>query len=352
MLGEGPSFSRKVWFWVILGMSSVFFAEVTVGSQPFPFFDPFAILVAVPLYTLHILVLATIVVRGRKVTLSSLFVAGILFGLYEAYITKVIWDPYWEFGTTVYFAEIAVAQTVILILWYHNFFAFIIPLAVGEALCTNSSKVFSALPARVRRMFQVEKMPRTLLALGIVFGMFQAASGLGPSVSPLSVGASGLLLFAVYQAYRMTGGARHSIDALLPSERQFRVLLALLVLFYAIMTPALLPENLPGPVGHAAVLLMYAGAILLLRAALRRNGRELAAEGSVNADPALAQVSVKHIVLFLAVYAVSATVLGFVQPVAGVAALFMHIAGVCVGVLILAKAARASVRPREVVHNA
>lgn len=52
-----PSLKLRVLFWSILGAFSVFFAEVTVASAKFPFFDPFSVLVTCPLYALHILVL-------------------------------------------------------------------------------------------------------------------------------------------------------------------------------------------------------------------------------------------------------------------------------------------------------
>jgi len=337
MVEEGPSLGRKVWFWIILGMSSVFFAEVTVGSQPFPFFVPFSILVVVPLYTLHILVLGTVVIRGRRVTLGALFIAGIIFGLYEAYITKVIWDPYWEFVTTVHVAEVAVIQTMILVLWYHNFFAFIIPLAVVETYCTRSRKVFRSLPAKVRARFDGQNVVRTLIILGVVFGMLQAASSLGPLISIASVGSSGLLLFAMMHLFGSTGdGVRYTIDDLLPNRRQFSLLLALLLIFYAVMTAILLPENLPGPVGHAAVLLLYAAAFALLWRELKTN--------AVHVDGHVAEtsqegtgftLSVKHVLLFLAIYVATAAVTGMVPMLAGIVALCIHIGGVCIGVVLV-----------------
>ncbi len=341
MTEERPGLTRKIWFWALLGMSSTFFAEVTVGSAPFPFFDPFGLLVVVPLYSLHILVLGTVVVRGRKVTLDSLFVAGILFGLYEAYITKVIWDPYWEFGTTVHVAEVAVIQTAMLVLWYHNFFAFIVPLAAVETFCTRSRKVFSALPARVRLRFRPEDLLRTIVLLGVLFGLFQATAAHGPLVSALSVGGSGAVLFAALTLFNVTGkGVRWTMDDLLPDARQFRVLLAALVAFYAITIPLLLPENLPGPVGHVVILLAYAGVFVLLWRLLRMNGpspREPEATGTGCVAPS---ISDRHALMFLAVYGVTASLMGFVAVVAGLAALSMHIAGVCVGVFVLAMAVR------------
>ena len=87
----------KYLFWLIMGALSTVLAEVVAGSSPFPFFDAWGILVVFPLYTLHILVLSYIVFRKCVPTLKNLFLAGALFGLYEAYITKVLWTG-WQPG--------------------------------------------------------------------------------------------------------------------------------------------------------------------------------------------------------------------------------------------------------------
>ena len=46
---------RKLVFWLLLGVLSVIFAEVTCASSPYPFFDTWGLLVVTPLYTLHTL---------------------------------------------------------------------------------------------------------------------------------------------------------------------------------------------------------------------------------------------------------------------------------------------------------
>jgi hypothetical protein len=326
-------------------MLSTYIAEVTVGSAPFPFFDPFSILVAVPLYTLHILVLGTLVVRGRKVTLASLFVGGIIFGLYEAYITKVIWDPYWEFGITVHVADVAVIQTIILILWYHNFFAFIIPLFVAETYLSSSRKIFQALPVRVRSWFGEGRLMRTILMLAIAFGMLQAASGHGPAISLVSVGVGGLLIFSLCHIFRSAAnGTSYTIDELLPDKAQFRILLALLLVFYAIFTPLLLPENMPGLIGHVSVILMYVGAFLLLRSLLRANGEEVARAGIPHHIGHMIDLSEKRVLIFLAAYTATATIMGFVAVLAGLVTICIHIAGVTLGVIILSRAVQSCIR--------
>ena len=88
-------------FWIILAALSTFFAEVFSGSDMFPFFHPWGLLVVVPLYGLHIILLSSLVYRAGKPRFASLVFAGMLFGLYEAYLTKVLWAPPWGYPVII-----------------------------------------------------------------------------------------------------------------------------------------------------------------------------------------------------------------------------------------------------------
>ncbi|MGD0707788.1 MAG: hypothetical protein ABSA51_04985 [Anaerolineaceae bacterium] len=92
-----PPFFTRLLFWLILGLFSTFFAEVVSASSPFVFFTAFGLIGTYPIYLLHTLVLGTLVIRrGKVVSLQALYFAGGIFGLYEAYITKVLWSPPWN----------------------------------------------------------------------------------------------------------------------------------------------------------------------------------------------------------------------------------------------------------------
>ena len=62
-------------FWIILASFSTFFAEVFSGSDMFPFFHPWGLFVVVPLYGLHIILLASLVYRADKPRFASLVFA-------------------------------------------------------------------------------------------------------------------------------------------------------------------------------------------------------------------------------------------------------------------------------------
>ncbi|NIA12564.1 MAG: hypothetical protein GWP08_00695 [Nitrospiraceae bacterium] len=115
-------------------MLSTAFAEVTCGSDRFPFFLPWGILMVTPLYTLHLVCLASILARTRRLTWPGLCFAGALFGMYEAYITKVLWAPDWGLELAVPFAGVMWLHVVLLVFWWHPLMAFVVPLWVGGDL--------------------------------------------------------------------------------------------------------------------------------------------------------------------------------------------------------------------------
>src|SRR5512138_349608 len=134
-----PSRRVRMLFWLILGALSTFFAEVVCGSAPFALVDGGGLLLVLPLYGLHTLVLGTLVLgRPGRVSFGALFLAGVLFGLYEGYITKVLWNPPWD-AEAFRLGGVAVLSTLMLALFWHPFMAFIVPLFAGECLLTGSS---------------------------------------------------------------------------------------------------------------------------------------------------------------------------------------------------------------------
>ena len=141
------SFKNQLLFWLILACISTYFAEVFSGSDMFPFFHAWGLLVVVPLYGLHILLLGSLVYRSGEPRFSSLVFAGMIFGLYEAYLTKVLWDPPW--GGALIVAEIAPIETLVLVLWWHAWFSFIIPLLIAEKLFSGSTSLGRSLPGKL-----------------------------------------------------------------------------------------------------------------------------------------------------------------------------------------------------------
>ena len=327
---RGPTSLQKLLAWAILGGLSVFFAEVSLGSYPFAFFDAWGLLVVCPLYSLHLLVLARIVFWRGRPRFSALYFAGVLVGLYEAYMTKQLWNPDWN-PHPVRLGGVAVLETAVLILWWHAFMAFLVPLLVGEMAIGDSRYVALALPRRVRKALFGRRRTAVLCAIAVASGLLHSSSHktLPTAVHVLvsAAASAGVLFLLVWLWRRTTRGPGMSLPAVLPTRREFVLLGVCLALLYVVLGMVLRREAMPGLGPQATVWLLYLffGACLYL--ALRRSGAVAAAAPD---EPARAPSWRLWIVLAI-IFTASATV---ARLVLGPATMIFLYASVVVGLLI------------------
>lgn len=114
------------------GILSTFYAEVVSGSMVNPLSNLFGILLTTPLYILHFSILSFIAFKYKKTSWLSLYLLGVLFGLYEAYITKVLWSPTWDAMINV--GGISIFETILLIGFWHPIMAFLIPFKITDTI--------------------------------------------------------------------------------------------------------------------------------------------------------------------------------------------------------------------------
>jgi hypothetical protein len=143
---SSPSFFTKITFWVLLGLLSTFFAEILIPSSLFPFFNLFGLVFTVPLYLLHFVILASLIYRFGKPTFPVLYSAGFIFGLYEAYATKVLWVPTWQTANWDLFFGVHWLVVLVVVGFWHAFLAFIVPLLIVDTFLTKGEGAFKKLP--------------------------------------------------------------------------------------------------------------------------------------------------------------------------------------------------------------
>jgi hypothetical protein len=122
---------------LLIGVVVVICAECFSGaSLPMGVWHPWTWLMTYWLYYAHFFFFTTLAVRTGRTSLGSLYLWGVLFGLYESWITKVIWYGYSGDGKFVMggigpygFSEIS------MVFIFHPVVSFIVPLAVGCLLC-------------------------------------------------------------------------------------------------------------------------------------------------------------------------------------------------------------------------
>ncbi|MBL4874320.1 MAG: hypothetical protein JKY41_13275 [Rhodobacteraceae bacterium] len=247
---ENPAFKTKLLFWLMLGIFSTFFAEVISGSTPFPFLPingVWGILMVTPLYTTHILVFAYLVYRCGKPRFHTLYLAGALFGMYEAYATGVLWAG-WGDPPPILLFEVGVIETLVLVAFWHPVFAFILPVILGETVLTRDAGSTIDVARLTTR--------KSLIMLAVAAGVFQSIN-MGSVEMALSVGGVNLtIVAALILFWRKRGLNRFSMQQLLPNKTQFRWILGVMISQYLFLG-MLSAGKYPDMAGHIAVLALY-----------------------------------------------------------------------------------------------
>ena len=258
---------RRLPTWLLLACTSVWLAEVTATSSRFPFVTLQGWVMLVPLYGLHALLGGWLVMRAQRVTWPVVYLPGVLFGLYEAYITKVLWDPTWSKAEWHWQAGgLYLAQTAILVLFWHPLFAFILPLTLVERGATGSSEILAVLPRPLRWLAGNRW---GIVVLGLLAGTYSAIGASWPIALGSAAISAGLVLLLREGVVR--GKPAPSLRAVLPSNRQAAWLAGLLGIGYVVLGFGMRRKSLP-PVwpGQVTVWVMYAVVAGLYVLALRR----------------------------------------------------------------------------------
>ena len=270
---EKPHFFSKLVFWILIGLLSTFFAEVLSGSAPNFLMTAFGYWGIFPIYCLHTLFLASLIMtRKRPFSLRTLFLTSLLFGMYEAYITKVLWKPSWN-PATFAIAEIAVAETLLLVFYWHAIFSFLIPLFVGENLLADSNHIMCLLPKQWQERIL---KPRIIALFGLYSSLLLAAAATSVEDSFGLSFFNCLVLTILILIWRVFTRRKHyDLIELLPSGKGLIPFILLLALIYLIFGFNLSLDALPGPIGHIAILVMYILFIVLIRRSAKKDLIEL-----------------------------------------------------------------------------
>jgi hypothetical protein len=280
-----PSRGRKLAFWILVGMISVVFVEVPAGSTMFPFWTVWSLLVVLPLYLLHSVFLAGVVFRFGRPGFWPLFAAGMLYGMYEAYITKVLWTSFRPEGPFLTVTGVAFFETILLVFFLHPLLAFVVPLLFTELLCTSSSEVTEGLPRRVQQA--IRRHPaRWIGALMAFLGFMQFINSPSVAKSLLSGAGNSLILGLAVFWWRRSGGATYSLRELLPGANGMKILGLALFIWYVFWGVAIKPKSIPSVLnGQLTVWVLYVVLILVFLASLSRSRREPAAPAAPLSGP-------------------------------------------------------------------
>lgn len=222
---------------LLIGCLSMLFAEIFSGASQAWFINGWGLLMTFPLYLSHVLFLLGLALKFKRTTLPQLYLLGAVFGLYESWITKVLWVGYASesgpgAGTI---AGLGVAEFPILVFFWHPVMSFIAPILVFEILTGQ------ALQSHVHILQKSTKKTRTVVVFFALVSTF-VALGNGFNLVLANLSLIGTLLLIVGLHARAKGSA---LTALALGKTGARRVAAYLVLLYVGSFFVLMPENLP-----------------------------------------------------------------------------------------------------------
>jgi hypothetical protein len=241
---------KRIYPILLIGLLSMFFAEVFSGASTMWFLDPWGIFLTFPLYLFHVLFFLWIALEYEKTSIQQLYLFGVIFALYEAWITKVLWAGYIDsagpgLGT---FFGIAIAEYSILVFFWHPVMSFLVPVLVFQVL---TGRVFS------KHATILLKSRRSLIFVAIAIVVLSSfiANGNSFNIVTANISVIGTLIL-IFLARKVSVSS--DITSLHLKKKHFWIVTAYLLILYVVTFFILLPERIPVTIApYILIILSY-----------------------------------------------------------------------------------------------
>jgi hypothetical protein len=255
--GQEPPEPGVVFARLFIGVVVLIGAEKFSGaSLPVGLWHPWTLLVTYWLYFAHFFFFTTVALYTGRASFSSLYLWGVLYGLYESWITKVIWSGYGSDGKYVLgrigpfgFGELS------MVFLFHPLMSFILPLAVACLLCPPLRRLFPDLAWFTGRT----KGARAML-IYVVFS-FSFVVGMncgGPVNLALNLAFVLVVLLILFRLAKKEFAVPDGRSIVAFGQRGFVGLCLYLALLYEVTYSFLRPEGLPSIGAQLFTLTLYA----------------------------------------------------------------------------------------------
>ena len=285
ILSNNTSVKRQINFPAILlvGILSMFFAEVMAGSSNLWFLDPFAWLISFILYLVHLIFYLNLAVYTNRTSLVHLYLWGILFALYEAPITQVLWSGYTNsIDAPMLLFGIASIEFIVLVFFWHPIMSFIFPILMYESLVFYYAKIEGKLednslhnnflPGHLL-ILQKMKSKRIWIFLAFFILSINQITAVGYHILRAEGAYLGtiFLIFIFWKWAVRRSRSRHqpfSIQDLIIRTKSFKWLVIVLMLYVYIFGSWLITKMIPdrwptNPIGYITIII-YAIFVLLI----------------------------------------------------------------------------------------
>ena len=259
-----PSSYHRIFFAFLLATLSMVVPEVITMNDPIPWIHPMGYVLGYPVYGLHMLVLGGLMYKYSRIGIVRIMSYGGLFGLYEAYLIKQLWNPNWGTELTAQIGGVRVVHTLMLVFFLHPVLAFLVPLVIAELFLTRPGPLSRALPFLRSRIGTFTSVIGLAVWLGLIIGANLSDRGgraavAAPVISVAVVGTLSAIWLWLFK------GNRFGIRALMPRGKGLWILAGLLVVQYLVLSRRVRPEAMPTEwLPHLVVLGIYAFFVMLI----------------------------------------------------------------------------------------
>ncbi len=241
------------------------FAEVFSGASLLWFIDPWSILITFPLYLSHVLFFLNLAIRLHRTSFESLYLWGILFGLYETWITKVIWSGFGDELILGQILGIAIGEFIILCLFWHPIMSFITPILVFEIFSLSRENNHQKLLPGHAKLITKSKKNQVLAWLIVLYGASFLSLNSHYNIIVALVTALGSLMIVIllYYACKKYCG-EFTVYELKLGFKGFITLIVYLIFLYAMLFFLIYPEKIPSLIIIFITILIYMTTIILI----------------------------------------------------------------------------------------
>ncbi|MFX1255529.1 MAG: hypothetical protein ACFFCZ_28255 [Promethearchaeota archaeon] len=272
----------------LIGTLSMLYAEVFSGASTIWFLTGWGLLVTLPLYMFHVLFYLNLAIRTHRTSIPQLYLWGMLFALYEAPITKVLWVGYFGevplLGTVM---GVAIMEFIVLVFFWHPLFSFVIPIVIFEIFALNTAHANQQIipfnhtnVLSSSRRSKIYFLALTFLAAGFVAGNTGVPKGI--IIALLSVGGTIFLVFIFYLLAKPKNNQNFSIKSLYLGKLGFSLVCIYMIGLYLVTFFILRPEGIPqNPLSIGAILCCYAIFIILILITKPQSDQEVYVENPI-----------------------------------------------------------------------
>ncbi len=248
---------RKFISYMLIGMLSMFYAEILSGASQLWYLNPFGVFYTLPLYLLHTIILMNIALRLKRTKLYQLYIFGMIFSLYEAVITKVLWAGYMNESGPAFgpWLGIAPLEFIILVFFWHPIFSFILPILTYEWI---TSKILE----NHQRVFERMKKHMGHILIGIIIVSSFVANGNQYDLMSGNLAPFGTLLII----FILVLLSKKKLIPLTELEKIPKLMYVILMIIYLFGGIVLVPERFPSElISYIMIIGFYVLFFLMLR---------------------------------------------------------------------------------------